>query len=240
MKIINSHYIPLPEPRWLIVDAMGSIHEQIGTLTVVEGERKDGYGIVTHSYPVVANAIADVYDDSKEDGKSGGAALAPADGYTLDDTEVCECFRLCPTNHRIVPYLKFNLMAMKYFASSNPEDFDLGETIRFMRSCNIRLDFPKENEQTIQLTISIDDGVAHLVSDLSGLCFVLLLGAFDKKRGVMIDSEKVLMEIVNQARAYLLINPHYKFHFTTAMESIQYLVDKLNDEVESYLERKED
>lgn len=48
------------------------------------------------------------------------------------------------------------------------------------------------------------------------------------------------MEIVNQARAYLLINPHYKFHFTTAMESIQYLVDKLNDEVESYLERKED
>ena len=54
MKIINSHYIPLPEPRWLIVDAMGSIHEQIGTLTVVEGERKDGYGIVTHSYPVVA------------------------------------------------------------------------------------------------------------------------------------------------------------------------------------------
>ncbi len=241
MKIINSHYIPLPEPRWLIVDAMGSIHEQIGTLTVVEGERKDGYGIVTHSYPVVANAITDEYDENKEDGKSQAAALAPADGYALDDTEVCECFRLCPTNHRVVPYLKFNLMAMKYFTSNNPDDFDLGDTIRSMRSCSVRLDFPKESEQNIQLTISTSDtGLCYLVSDLSGLCFVVLLGAFEKKRGVMIDSEKVLMEIVNQARAYLLINPHYKFHFTTAMESIQYLVDKLNDEVESYLERKED
>ena len=36
MKIINSHYIPLPEPHWLIVDPKASIYEQIGTLTVVE------------------------------------------------------------------------------------------------------------------------------------------------------------------------------------------------------------
>lgn len=36
MKIINSHYIPLPEPRWLIMTPKGSIYEQLGTLTVVE------------------------------------------------------------------------------------------------------------------------------------------------------------------------------------------------------------
>ena len=36
MKIINSHYIPLPEPRWLIMDPQGDIYEQVGTLTVVE------------------------------------------------------------------------------------------------------------------------------------------------------------------------------------------------------------
>ena len=27
MKIINSHYIPLPEPRWLIVTPQGVIYE---------------------------------------------------------------------------------------------------------------------------------------------------------------------------------------------------------------------
>ena len=158
MKIINSHYIPLPEPHWLIVDTMGNIHEQIGTLTVVEGERKDGYGIVTHSYPVVANAIADVYDDSKEDGKSEGAALAPADGYTLDDTEVCECFRLCPTNHRVVPYLKFNLMAMKYFTSNNPDDFDLGDTIIVTRGVweNTVAEIKRIDEHKEMVTINVD------------------------------------------------------------------------------------
>lgn len=241
MKIINSHYIPLPEPHWLIVDTLGSIHEQIGTVTVIEGERKDGVGIVTHSYPVVVNAIADVYDESREDGRAQGAALAPADGYVLDDVETDECFRLCPTNHRVVPYLKFNLMAMKFHSASERDEFDLDETIRFMKGCNIRLDFPKESEQTIQLTVSRDeDGEGYLVSDLSGLCFVVSLGLFDNNHGIMIDDDKVLMEIVNQARAYLRINPNYKFHFTTAMESIQFLVDKLNDEVESYLERKEE
>ena len=33
MKIINSHYIPLPEPRWLIMTPQGDIYEQVGTLT---------------------------------------------------------------------------------------------------------------------------------------------------------------------------------------------------------------
>ena len=47
MKIINSHYIPLPEPRWLIVTPKGEIYEQIGTLSVVEesSTKKGKHGI---------------------------------------------------------------------------------------------------------------------------------------------------------------------------------------------------
>ena len=55
MKIINSHYIPLPEPRWLIMTPQGDIYEQVGTLTVVEdvSTKKEGYAIKTYSHPVV-------------------------------------------------------------------------------------------------------------------------------------------------------------------------------------------
>ena len=69
MKIINSHYIPLPDPHWLIVEPNGLIYEQIGTLTVVtEGYKtKDGSFVDTHGYPVVANATADIYDESNEE-----------------------------------------------------------------------------------------------------------------------------------------------------------------------------
>ena len=117
MKIINSHYIPLPEPRWLIVDSYGFIYEQLGALTVVEEVAKKGGRCVmeTHSFPVVANSIADVYDESNEDGMAMSCSLAPADGRVLGDTELEDCFRLCPVNHRIVPYLKFNLLARSGF-----------------------------------------------------------------------------------------------------------------------------
>ena len=55
----------MPEPRWLIVDPNGQIYEQLGTIAVVV--EKGNNGIATHSYPVVANAIADVYNDSQEE-----------------------------------------------------------------------------------------------------------------------------------------------------------------------------
>ena len=58
MKIINSHYIPLPEPRWLIMTPQGDIYEQVGTLTVVEdaSTKKGEYAIKTYSHPVVGFA----------------------------------------------------------------------------------------------------------------------------------------------------------------------------------------
>ena len=242
MKIINSHYIPLPEPRWLIVDSYGFIYEQLGALTVVEEvSKKEGRCVMeTHSFPVVANSIADVYDESNEDGMAMSCSLAPADGRVLGDTELEDCFRLCPTNHRVVPYLKFNLLAMKYLSYHGFEDFDLDQCIESMHGSNIRLDFPKEELQEIQLTISGNAGIAYMESDLGGLYFAIPLGKPVKGGKVEIDSKKVLLEIVNQARAYLKINPNYQFRFKTAVESIQDVIDEVNDELNDYLERKEE
>jgi hypothetical protein len=242
MKIINSHYIPLPEPHWLIADTNGFIYEQLGTLTVVESASKntDGCSIVTHSYPVIANAITDVYDESKEDGLAMNCSLAPADGRVLGDTELEDCFRLCPSNHRVVPYLKFNLLAMKYLSYAGYENFDLAESIGYMQGCNIRLDFPKQNEQTVQFSLSNYDGNIYMESDLGGLYFTIPVGRLQKGNKLEIDSDKLLMEVVNQARAYLMINPKYRFHFTTAIDDFQDVIDLLNNELNDYLERKED
>ena len=230
MKIINSHYIPLPEPRWLIVDPNGHIYEQLGTIAVVEEKGKSG--IATHGYPVVANAIADVYDDSKEDGMATFCSLAPADGRTLDDVELEDCFRLCPTNHRVLPYLKFNLLAMKFLSYAGYENFDLAYTIDNLHGCNIRLDFPKENDQTIQLTMSGCAGVVYL----SGLYFAIPLSSPVNGNQVEVDSEKILLEAVNQAKAYQKINPNYKFHFTTAIESLQDVIDEVNENFGNYMD----
>lgn len=236
MKTINSHYIPMPEPRWLIVDPNGQIYEQLGTIAVVV--EKGNNGIATHSYPVVANAIADVYNDSQEDGLATFCSLAPADGRTLDDVRLEDCFRLCPTNHRVLPYLKFNLMAMKFLSYAGFENFDLAQTIDNLYGCNIRLDFPKENEQTIQLTMSGCAGVVYLESDLGGLYFAIPLSSPVNGNQVEIDSDKILLEAVNQAKAYLKINPNYKFRFTTAIESLQDVIDEVNNNFGNYMDQE--
>ena len=77
-------------------------------------------------------------------------------------------------------------------------------------------------------------------SDLGGLYFAVPLGKPVNGKKVEIDSKKVLLEIVNQARAYLKINPNYQFHFKTAVESIQDVIDEVNNELNDYLERKEE
>ena len=83
-------------------------------------------------------------------------------------------------------------------------------------------------------------GVVLIESDLSGLYFVAPIGKPTKELTVMVDSDKILMEFVNQARVYLKINPKYRFHFTTANEKLKDVVDEINNHLEDYLERKED
>ena len=52
--------------------------------------------------------------------------------------------------------------------------------------------------------------------------------------------DEIFMEYVNQARAYLKINPNYRFHFSSSLEILEPLIDKLNNELNDYLERKEE
>ncbi|MBR4480397.1 MAG: hypothetical protein IKO86_00690 [Prevotella sp.] len=138
-----------------------------------------------------------------------------------------------------MPYLKFNLLAMKYLTYQGYDNFDLTQMIDAMHGCNIRLDFPKDDQQEIQLTISGHSGIVYLESDLGGLYFAVPLGELVNGNMVGIDSDKVLLEVVNQARAYQIINRNYKFHFTTANPSLKELIDDLNAELNDYLERKE-
>ena len=41
MKIINSHYIPLPEPRWLIMDPQGDIYRHRARLSSEDLQQRD-------------------------------------------------------------------------------------------------------------------------------------------------------------------------------------------------------
>ena len=55
---------------------------------------------------------------------------------------------------------------------------------------------------------------------------------------VEIDSDKILLEAVNQAKAYQKINPNYKFRFTTAIESLQDVIDEVNNNFGNYMDQE--
>jgi hypothetical protein len=245
MKIINSHYIPLPEPHSLIVSPLGYIYEQLGTLSVVEetpGEKGE-YGITTHNHPVVSNAEIDIAED---DGKNFNLyyTLAPANGQVLDDFELSDCKILCFTKHRVVNILRFNTLAFTFLTSPNFEDFYLDDFIDSMKRCAVKFAFPDKELQEITLTSydneEAEERVHFIVSDLTELFFAVPCWAWLDKEGVHMDLDKILMEFVNQARAYMRISPRYRFHFNTSQELIKPVVEKLNNELNDYLERKEE
>jgi hypothetical protein len=126
MKIINSHYIPLPEPRWLIMTPQGDIYEQVGTLTVVEdaSTKKGEYAIKTYSHPVVGFAER---MNTEEDGDKVNymSTITTADGDVLDDVLLKDCTRLCPSKHRVLTFIQFNTIVVKLMTRPNAEDIDL-------------------------------------------------------------------------------------------------------------------
>lgn len=241
MKIINSHYIPMPEPRWLIITPSGEIYDQIGTLSVVEeaSGKKDKYGIKTHNHPVVVSADKDSIEE-KEDRYDVRTTLTLANGRVLDDVLVDDCIRLCPTERRSIDFIRFNTLAMIFMTGHNFEEFNLEEFIEDLRTCGIKLHFPKDEEQEMTLTTFDGKKMDMIISDPTQLFFAVPFWAVADKKGVYIDCEKILMEIINQARVYLGINPKYKFHFSTSVDVLKELVNELNNEIENYLDRKED
>ena len=82
MKIINSHYIPLPEPRWLIMTPQGDIYEQVGTLTVVEdaSTKKEGYAI-----KIRAGSDEDLVLTAQFEALSYSVTVAPGATGVTDD-----------------------------------------------------------------------------------------------------------------------------------------------------------
>ena len=244
MKIINTHYIPLPEPRWLIVTPQGQIYEQIGTLTVVEdaSTKKGEYGIKTHSHPVVANTTIDMPED-KGDTLQVYTLLTPANGNVLDDLLLEDCTPVCLSKVRSLNYLRFNALFFR-LTRTHYEDFYLEDFIEDMKYYAIKLIVPEKEVQEIHITTFCDEDHPErgdiLINDLTEILFMVPFWAYADKKGVHIRWDEIFMEYVNQARAYLKINPKYRFHFSSALEILTPLVERLNNELNDYLERKED
>ena len=245
MKIINSHYIPLPEPHWLIADPCGEIYEHLGTLTVIEqnpDKKKGEYGIITHQHPVVAFADIGYTEDAGEN-INIVASLTIPNGQVLDNIDLKDCSQICLSKVRSLSSIRFNILAYKLMVSKPVEGFDLGELIDTLKRCSIDLLFPEEDLQEIDLTVVNGAYEGMIVSDLAELFFAVPFYAVAyKENGKIvceIEDEKILMEFVNQARAYLHNNPKYRFHFRTSLEDLNEIVEKLNNELNDYLERKE-
>lgn len=246
MKIINSHYVPLPEPRWLIVDANGNIYEQLGTLTIVEdvSNKEEGYRIKTHSHPVVSYTMIDT-PEIKGKEFMYYSTLTPANGQVLDDMELTDCFPLCPTGLRELFYLRFNALIFAFQTGEHHLDFLLEDFIRDLRAFHIRLIFPEKELQELTITTyNIDHGdgsrTTMLISDMTKILFVVPFFGYRENNKVQPDWDEIFLEFVNQARAYLEINSKYRFHFKSSLEMFNPLIERLNNELNDYLEREED
>lgn len=242
MKIINSHYIPLQEPYTLFMAPNHRIYTQIGTLAVIEEKPKKGgkYGIMAHHHPIVISATV-IDDDSSVDDDSEGVEVqfipVSANGEVLYEYELKQCHQLCKTDHRELPLEQFNAMVLASYYKPDESPVDVGDLIDTYKICGIHIDFPEEEEQVITLSTIAHGDMLYLQSDIVGLFFMV---PFGKLKGGKAQSEvnKVLLEFVNQARAYLKVNPNYHFRFKGSYEGIAGAIDELNNELNDYLVRK--
>ncbi len=246
MKIINSHYIPLPEPRWLIANAYGNIYEQLGTLTIVEdvSNKKDGYRIKTHSHPVVSHTAVDS-NEIKDEKFFYYGTLTPANGEVLDDMELKDCRPICLSSLRSLNYWRFNALIFVFQTGEHHRDFLLEDFISDLRAFHIRLIFPEKELQEVTITsYNIDHGdgcrTTMLISDMTNILFVVPFFGYRENNKVQPDWDEIFLEFVNQARAYLEINSKYRFHFKSSVEMFNPLIERLNNELNDYLEREED
>ena len=113
-----------------------------------------------------------------------------------------------------------------------------------MKYYAVKLIFPEKELQEINITTYSDkehpEDVGFLINDLTEIFFMVPFWAYADKKGVHIKWDEIFMEYVNQARTYLKINPKYLFHFSSSLEILKPLVERLNNELNDYLERKEE
>ena len=102
-------------------------------------------------------------------------------------------------------------------------------------------DTAKENHQEIILSnMRIRDDI-YLQSLLVQPLFMVEYGKIEDEKLINpLDDDEIFFEFVNQARALLQINPHYEFHFTSIDKQMAYITDRLNTELNDYLERPDE
>ena len=244
MKIINSHYIPLPAPYWLIVTPEGSIYEQIGTMSVVEdaSTNEDEYGIKTHNHPVVVHSSIE-NSEVKGGFKTIYTMLTHANGKVLDKWRLEDCTPLCLSKDRSLNYMKLNVLHFR-LTRTHYEDFIFDDFLRDLNFNAIKVKFPDKKLHEIHISTFHDENHpeygSFLINDLTELLFLVPFWADKDEEGIHIKWDDIFMEYVNQARTYLKINPKYRFHFNSALEIVKPLVERLNNELNDYLERKEE
>ncbi|MBO4613409.1 MAG: hypothetical protein J5671_09635 [Bacteroidaceae bacterium] len=246
MNIINSHYIPLAEPHNIIM-APGEdlIAEQIGILSIVEEAptKGGGYGIKCHEHPVVRHLKGVGYAEDTKDALELHLVQETADGDIWTEFETKDCLMLCSVKERKISSLRLHMVMISRMAHYG-EAYDLQGMFQMLKEHDIELvwdDTAKENHQEIILSnMRIRDDI-YLQSLLVQPLFMVEYGKIEDEKLINpLDDDEIFFEFVNQARALLQINPHYEFHFTSIDKQMAYITDRLNTELNDYLERPDE
>ncbi len=235
MKVISTNYIPLPDPHRLIAVPNGYFYEQIGTLSVLVESESGFYGYESHDHPVVRIAWQDGIDTISGEKTE---VITNGEGEVLHDFVLGECFMLCPVDHRVLSFGKFNMLVTVTFSRYECDSSDLDRMLDQIDGSKIKLLAPEEVDQNVELTFSLcTDGKTFMISSsLSNFQFQVRIDEM-KDGMVVFESDKVLLEFVNQARVYLRINPRYQFHFSSPLKELSMMVEILNNELNNYLVR---
>lgn len=117
MKIVNSHYVPLQAP-FPIIYCRGEVAMQIGTLIVVEGPGSEsgvnssrnnhinpiGYGIITHSHPVVS------YGNKERNRPSNSAQPNDwSEGLVWDNVHLRDITTLCYSDEESIESTRLSM-----------------------------------------------------------------------------------------------------------------------------------
>ena len=150
---------------------------------------------------------------------------------------------VCPAKKRKIASFQLNLLMMSQMMHTGA-DYDPMGMMHRLKENGIEVEWDKkakENYQEIILNnMRIGDKVYLQSILLQPLFLVNFADAIDEQQVQLLDEDDIFFEFVNQARAMLEVNPHYEFHFTVLDQQMSYIADRLNKELNDYLERPDE